>query len=101
MQAEAFRLHAGSLGRSSHVRLIEQNTASLRSRFENRRQQMAAAAADIRNRAIGGKIVRLENTSELSGSLAHHRFVEETRSFRVLAEVLPVAAGHHFLLCGF
>src|SRR5262245_2502169 len=62
---------------------------------------MAAASADVRDSAKGGKVVALQDASNLSRCLSRHRLIEKTGRLRILAEILPITAWYDLFLNGF
>jgi hypothetical protein len=60
-------------------------------------QQMAAAAADIRDGAGAAEVVRGEDASQLRVSLGRHRLVEDAVRFGVARQLTPRAGFEHVL----
>src|SRR6267143_1529061 len=73
----------------NYVREVKEHSARGAIGLEQRLKEVAAPAADVRNRAEGREIVSRDNRGDLGLRLRHHRFVEDPPRFRIFLEVCP------------
>src|SRR5262249_15613497 len=74
-----------------YVRLVEQDAAQVRVLGEQRREQPAAAAAEVDDRLEAAEVVSREERVDNEPRTRHHRCVEDRALLRMLRAVVPDA----------